>query len=325
MLNNVSPANVSSAPKPVTHRYDSYDKYTIVECIIDAYPANHVLTATEKSTGKSCFLSLRHGEYSAQLDKAVSDIYRKYVSSTPETWIVRKGDDFYVASNTIINLTEYVDIPEQAVNFKPLHLGANSVLSHYLGETDIHEGNMLLSTEDEFTFVGHKIDNADSLDDVALQSARLVSKNEDSDEDSAFEEEPEFSVDELFLEAYVPKPEQESFDASDVFYNYWGFPKAVVNHFHYQQEQQATLKAIAATPFAEIAGILRSTVTASKRAENLLFLEKLYKSNLIDSKSVRKKIKTVINNPEQYPILSEIEDLIQLLEKRHQRYATLKC
>ncbi len=325
MLNSVSPqATFASIHTPASQGYDTFNQYTLIEKHIDAYPANHVLEAQQKSTGKACFLSLRHGEFSAQLDKACSDIYRLFVPSTPQTWIVKCGNDFYLASSTIENLTDYVDIPQKTNDFTPRYLGANSVLSHFLGEPDIHEGNMLLSTEDDTTFVAHKIDNAEALDPQALQSARLTSKNDDSDEDNLFEEEPDFKVDELYLAPYVPKANPESFNIDDIFFNYWKYPPAVVHHYQYQQEQKDTLSAIAATPFSEIATILRHTVTASKRIENLAFLEKLYHSNLIASQALRNEIKAMLDNPGNYPKLAEIEDVIQLLEKRHQRYVALK-
>ncbi|MBS0286668.1 MAG: hypothetical protein JSR17_05190 [Proteobacteria bacterium] len=325
MLNSASPqANFASIHTPASDSYDTFDQYTLIEKHIDAYPANHVLEVAEKSTGKACFLSLRHGEFSAQLDKACSDIYRLFVPSTPQTWIVKSGNDFYLASTTIENLTNYVDIPDQTDDFTPLYLGANSVLSHFLGETDIHEGNMLLSSEDDTTFVAHKIDNAEALDPDALQSARLTSKNDESDDDNSFNDDPDFKVDELYLAGYEPKANPEPFDTADVFYNYWKYPAAVVHHYQYQQEQRDTLRAIASTPFSEMATILRHTVTASKRIENLAFMEKLYNSNLIASQAVRNEIKAILDNPDKLPKLAEIEDVIQLLEKRHQRYAALK-
>ncbi len=97
-----------------------------------------------------------------------------------------------------------------------------------------------------------------------------------------------------------------------------------MNHYRYKQEQLATLKAIANTPFGEIAAILRNTVTASKRVELLSFLEKLVKSNLLESPDEVKKINEILKKPESFPKVSEIEDTIQLLEKRHRRYVTLK-
>lgn len=325
MLNFASSAKFASLHSKAAASYETLDQYTLIEKHIDAHPANHVIEAEEKSTGRACFLSLRHGEYSAQLDKACSDIYRLFVPSTPQTWIVKSGNDFYLASTTILNLTAYVDIPDQTGDFAPLYFGTNSVLSHFLGETDIHEGNMLVSTEDEFSFVAHKIDNADALGDDALQSARLKSKNDDSDEDiGSFEEEPDFKVDELDVAPFAPKPNPEIFEIEDVFHNYWGYPAAVVNHYQYQQEQRATLKAIASTPFAQIADILRRTVTSSKRIENLAFIEKLYHSNLVTSPITRSQMEAVLDNPETYPKLSEIADVIQLLEKRHRRYGALK-
>ncbi|MGD9591388.1 MAG: hypothetical protein AB7V32_02585, partial [Candidatus Berkiella sp.] len=191
--------------------------------------------------------------------------------------------------------------------------------------TVIHQGNMLLSTEDETIFDSYKIDSAESLNADALQSDQLKSESEsDSDELNDLEGVPVFKVDDYYPKPYEPKTTLPAFSIEDVFQNYWKFPKAVVKHYQYQSEQHATLKAIASIPFKEIADILRNTVTASAKTENLAFIEKLHQHDFFGkSLDVQNKVKAILMHPDQFPKKCEIEDVIQLLEKRHQRYSTL--
>jgi len=306
--------------------YEAFNQYELVELLIDAIPANHVIEAKHKVTGEAYFLALRHGEYSAQLDKAVSDIYRKYVPSTPQTHIVLDGNNFYIASKAIDGLVGYECIPEVMANFTPYYFGSNSVLSHFVGASDIHQGNLLISSNSDNTFYSHAIDHPESLDDDNLQNVRLKSKDESDEESSGSKEnvEPEFKAHELGLTDFRPLPEPGSFSVEDIFANHWNLPASIVNHYQYKKEQAATLNAIANAPFSELATTLRNTVTASKRVEHLSFLEKLLQHDMITSKTVRKKIKAQLANPDTFAKVSEIEDSIRLLEKRHQQYAALK-
>lgn len=304
--------------------YDAFHQYQIMETVIDGIPANHVVKAKNNVTGESCFLCLRYGEYSAQLDKAISDINRLFVPSTPLTWIVQNGNHFYIASKTVENVVDISDIKNVNTAFAPYYFGSISVLSHFLGEYDRHFGNALISNEfNSNSFVACKIDNPKSLQDTCLLSARIPMQDHDeSDSDDNLE--PEFPVPELELEAFNPEALPQSITEEDILANHWNFPKAILSHFEYQREQSATLQAIASTPFSTFATILRNTVTASKRVEHLAFLEKLLEYDMIANPQVRNKIKAQLAHPETFPKVSEIEDSIALLEKRHQQYAALK-
>ncbi len=322
MLAGINPQPI----KDVYSSYEAFDQYEPIDLLIDAIPANHVVEAKHKVTGERYFLALRHGEYSAQVDKAVSDIYRRYVPTTPETHIVQQENNFYIASKAVENNVDYQNIPVANACFTPFYFGSNSVLSHFVGASDIHLGNLLISTEDNSNFYSHSIDNAESLNDENLQSAQLKSQDESSAEDSnsCEVEFPEFRVDELDLLDFEPKSQPEAFSVDDIFANHWKLPPVIVNHYQFKKEQTATLSAIANTPFSEFAQILRSNVTASHRVEVLSFMEKLLQHNMIASKSVRNQIVEKLQKQESFPKLSEIEDTIALLEKRHQRYVTLK-
>ena len=312
-------ASFSSIFSASCSSYDSFHHYDVVETLIDAHPANHVVQAKSKITGDSCFLCLRHGEYSAQLDKAISDINRKFIPSTPLTWIVQKANNFYIASKTIENIMDIDDIVDE-LGFTPYHFGRISVLSHFLGEYDRHLGNVIISRQSENILTGDKIDNAEALHDACLLNAQLVSEQSEDEGDSL---EPDFSVPELDLTDFNTKAIPEPFSKEDVFANHWNFPPAIVNHFQYKKEQAQTLQMIASTPFSEFASILHNAVTASKRVEHLAFFEKLLEHNMIWNPTVREKMKAQLSHPETFPKVSEIGDSIKLLEKRHQRYCAL--
>lgn len=316
-------ATFSSIHSAQSSTYDAFYQYEIKEVLIDAIPANHVVEAKSKVTGESCFLCLRYGEYSAQLDKAISDINRLFIPSTPVTWIVRNGNLFYLASKKIENTIEISDINDVESPFTPLNFGRVSVLTHFLGEFDRHQGNVLISNDsDSDDFECSKIDNAKSLHDACLLSAKMP--NENSSDDDVYDMEPEFPVPELELKAFNAEATPESITTEDVLANHWDFPPTIINHFQYQREQAETLKTIASMPFSRFATILRNTVTASKRTEHLSFLEKLLGSDMIINQQVCKKIEAQLAKPETFPKVSEIEDSIALLEKRHQQYAALK-
>lgn len=263
--------------------YESLNEYHMINIVVNNYPANYVFSAyKDDNPDEIWYLALRHGEYSAQVDKAVSDIFRNTIPSTPEATIVvdAPNNDFYLSSREVTHLIKTIDI--DLIEHPPLYFGSVSVLSHFLAESDIHSGNMLISQQDNI--ISHKIDNAESLDTEILTLPL------------------DFTID-------------------DILDNHWSLPKEIVEHPNYANEQLAMLELIAKTPFEDFSNIILNTVTASKKEETIHFLNKLLQSPLADAENkehLKESIKYLTEN--QVPELYEINDIINFLALRHEHY-----
>lgn len=184
-------------------------------------------------------MALRHGAFSAQVDKAVGQIIRLYTPQhTPEILIVQNNDDYYVATKEIPNITS-----EISAFFAPIGFGQASVLSFFVGESDIHSGNLIYSADSQNLYA-HKIDHAESLNPAVLA---------------------------------------EPVTLQDIFDNHWNLPTSVTSHSNYQNEQICTLLEISKTPFEVYRDIINTTITSTPQAEAESFINKLLLSDLIDT------------------------------------------
>lgn len=147
--------------------YQDLQTYQVHDTIVNLYPANYVVTASIDANDDLWYLALRHGEYDAQVDLAVGEIFKYFLPESPEMHIVQDyvNHDYYIASKNIDNVSHAY--PENS-NFK--NYGSISVLAYFVGETDYHGGNYLVQQYDTQTFNAIKIDHAESLDYEAISN-----------------------------------------------------------------------------------------------------------------------------------------------------------
>ena len=120
-------------------------------------------------------MALRHGAFSAQVDKAVGDILHYYAPNhTPEITLLQNGVDHYVATQEIPHLTN--TLPE---TLTPIGFGQASVLSFFVAEDDIHSGNLLYSLQNEALYA-HKIDHAEALNLEVLDAPITIANKKNS-------------------------------------------------------------------------------------------------------------------------------------------------
>jgi hypothetical protein len=215
--------------------YESLNDYQNIEIVAASpYSSHRVLKATKISTQETWYLTLRSTEFSAQLDKAISEVFRKYIPETPETTLVREGEDYYTASRAVENIVFSVE--PHSPHFAIYNFGSINILTHFVAESDMNICNVLISEEDYLKFVGRKIDHEECLDEKVLQESNV--------------------------------------NLEGILGNHWDFPPAVINHFNYQREQFATLDSLCKTPFSEISGIIKKYVRAGDIDTKLKLLQK---------------------------------------------------
>lgn len=256
-----------------------FSDYIQDKVIVDIYPANYVFTAhPTDNTKETWYFALRHGAFSAQVDKAVGQIMRLYAPQhTPEIFIIQNNDDYYVATKEIPNVTK-----EVSASFAPIGFGQASVLSFFVGESDIHSGNLIYSTDTENQNIyAHKIDHAESLNPTILA---------------------------------------EPITLQDIFANHWNLPSSITNHSNYQNEQICTLLQISRTPFEFYRDIIDTSITSTPQAEAESFANKLIISDLIDADG-KAELKLMLESSELESTEWVLkEDRLALLLARHDAF-----
>lgn len=180
-------ADVEKAKSPY-RAWDEFIDFALLEenttRLLDFY-LNKVFKAKEKKVSRaynadyeenSYHIAFRKSEFEAQVDRALSKIYRHFLGYGPEVDIIKKGQDFYVASRTIRgfhNVSVYDITPEGVFkknNKNQMRLkGLASILAiaYFFGEPDFHSANWGIQ-ENGSELLCYKIDNAYALSDEIL-------------------------------------------------------------------------------------------------------------------------------------------------------------
>jgi hypothetical protein len=182
-------------PAQASQRYGKLDDFTDFMLVTKAFlydvPINQVHTAKPKIPiqASSQFyldtyhIAFRKGKFLAQVDKAVSDIYKLFLGYGPDTHIIKGGDEFYFASSTIrdfIHGLQDYDLSNEGIvkksNAQKMTLkGLASIVAigYFFGESDLHSDNWGVQ-ENENTLLAYKIDCADALNYEVLST--LITK-----------------------------------------------------------------------------------------------------------------------------------------------------
>lgn len=230
--------------------YKNFDGYMNIRPLGDEpeHPYAHLI-AEEKIKSRqenslytnSWFLLVRGGEYSAQIEMAMSQIYNYFLGYAPDIDIVRNQDRYYVASRAIKNFKSWYQIHQEnpilingytlydngtlekdGVRKKLIGLGGIAALTEFFADADVNPTNFGIQEDNDEVRV-FKIDNEAALDF--------------EDDKRSF----------MSLESILSELNEE----------------AIIHMTWYQNEKNQMLKKIAETDFSVIENILRKYINAS--------------------------------------------------------------
>ncbi len=254
--------------RPITHEkmYNTYyiNKVDTAKPKIPTLPNMHYLDTYH--------IALRKGEYQAQVDKALNELYKFFLGYGPDSAIIQDGDDFYFASASIRDfmhgfsnfelssqgIFKYVPSLEDDMHtsFKKMNLkGLASIvaLAYFFGESDIHFKNWGMQ-ENQDILRAYKIDSADALDYALLSTPITVES----------------------LQMLLEKSCYSSINDEKTKEEYDFMLSSYVNHStEFQNELISMLQQIVETPFEKIQGILKSIITTNESCNTKWINEKM--------------------------------------------------
>lgn len=200
------------------------------------------------------YILMRYGEYGAQVEKAMSDIYRHFLGYSTEIEIVKHEGDFYAASHEINHFVTFEEAEGQewlviennellflhnGKKLPVIGVGKLAVLTEFFHDPDNHSGNWGFQVNAD-NCRAFRIDNEHALEDEHPDSEK--DDEVDDSENSAggnlsFEDELKSS---LSIANQIPQ-----------------LPL-------YIQEKEAMRQEIATTDFTVIANYLRKNITSNK-------------------------------------------------------------
>lgn len=326
-------------PKPYRLLNEFTNFQSVEGCTTKVFGAllNHVQTAIERKAtrefnpnflGNQYHIALRHGEYHAQKEKAMSKIFKTFLGQSTDVDIVQDGDKFYIASRTIKDfiqniLTDYTVVQDgrclsknsSGKIYKLVGLGSIAALDFFFGSDDVHSGNWGLQLQGD-TLFAYRIDSPDILD-IELLKLPITRKKIDS-------------LPFVKREAGDPSSENDDIYSMDI-------PKKVAESKAYREEVNTMLKKLAETEFAVIKKILEDNIDTSEMDETfwtyswLLPLlrkspEELSKTDgVTESLEMYKEfidstLKTLPESQKEFQTKkSDLSDIFYLLESRHKQ------
>lgn len=218
-------------------------------------------------------IALRHGEFHAQVDKALSEIHRFFIGYGPTVYIIQDGKDFYVASRTIRNLQHYSNLKQDSTGvlsyidddvtklYNAKNLAGFVALAYFFGQSDIHSRNWGIQQQPNGLFA-YKIDDADALDKDIL--SEIITKEAISSlTDHNNENDYSFSL-----------------------------PQALLTSPVFQKELSEMFKKIASTDFSQIKAILKENITTHS-ATTLLWMQEKFLPILSNKTTILEKVKEI--------------------------------
>lgn len=246
--------------------YKSFNDYTDIQPLDgrdDQFTAkkNNSRQANECYEDKWYLLS-RAGLYRAQVEKAMSEIYQNLLGYSTDIEILKKQDDYYVASRAIANYTPWFNSlsklqlgADDSLLFndngkqKPIvGLGKICAMTNFFKDNDSAPGNFGFQLEENKNqYRGFKIDCEKALDFYEVEGNELKN-NSDSNLDSSQTRERQ-EPESLELEV---KGDSILFLKKDITKTAW-----------FQKENEEMLNTIATTDFCVIENILRKNITST--------------------------------------------------------------
>lgn len=245
----------------------------------------------------------RRGIFLAQVDKAMSEMYRTFLGYSTDVDIVEENGDIFIARRTFKKFKKAFNPHRKEMNY--IRKDGNQFL---VGDLVLQDDGRLLKDNQQKRLIG--------LASIAVLTDFFA---ESDAEDFNFG----FQVSDDEVKAVFYDCEHAlSFD----FQGNVGIEKALrerhgsefVNMPWYQHEKQQMLKKIAETDFAVIETILRKNITGSRLDEARYLLNKVLTDPTVlpdfDRAEAKKQLDEVNKMPD-----SGIEEIIQEMRARHER------